>query len=51
VYKSIGVLLVKAGDREALKKELEEHQETLTRSGAGRGRGERQLVVRQRVVL
>ena len=30
VYKSIGVLLVKADDREALKKELQEHQETLT---------------------
>ena len=30
VYKSIGVLLVKADDREALKKELEEHKETLT---------------------
>ena len=30
VYKSIGVLLVKADDREALKRELEEHQETLT---------------------
>ena len=30
VYKSIGVLLVKADDREALKTELEEHKETLT---------------------
>jgi len=30
VYKSIGVLLVKEEDREALKKELEEHKETLT---------------------
>ena len=30
VYKSIGVLLVKANDREALKKELDEHKETLT---------------------
>ncbi len=30
VYKSIGVLLVKTDDREALKKELEEHKETLT---------------------
>jgi prefoldin beta subunit len=30
VYKSIGVLLVRADDREALKKELEEHKETLT---------------------
>ena len=29
-YKSIGVLRVKADDREAIKKELEEHQETLT---------------------
>jgi len=30
VYKSIGVLLVQTDDREALKKELEEHKETLT---------------------
>ena len=30
VYKSIGMLLVKQDDREALKKELEEHKETLT---------------------
>lgn len=30
VYKSIGVLLVQTNDREALKKELEEHKETLT---------------------
>ncbi len=30
VYKSIGILLVKTEDREALKKELEEHKETLT---------------------
>lgn len=30
IYKSIGVLLVQANDREALKKELEEHRETLT---------------------
>ncbi|HLE45776.1 MAG TPA: prefoldin subunit beta [Thermoplasmata archaeon] len=30
VYKSIGILLVKTDDREALKKELEEHKETLT---------------------
>jgi len=30
VYKSIGMLLVKQDDREALKKELEEHMETLT---------------------
>ena len=30
VYKSIGMLLVRQDDREGLKKELEEHQETLT---------------------
>lgn len=30
VYKSIGMLLVEADDREAVKKELEEHKETLT---------------------
>lgn len=30
VYKSIGMLLVKQDDREGLKKELEEHKETLT---------------------
>jgi prefoldin beta subunit len=30
VYKSIGMLLVKQDDREALNKELEEHKETLT---------------------
>lgn len=30
VYKSIGMLLVRQDDREALKKELEEHRETLT---------------------
>ena len=30
VYKSIGVLLVQTSDREALKRELEEHKETLT---------------------
>jgi prefoldin beta subunit len=30
VYKSIGMLLVRQDDREALKKELEEHKETLT---------------------
>ncbi|OGS48773.1 MAG: prefoldin subunit beta [Euryarchaeota archaeon RBG_16_68_13] len=30
IYKSIGILLVKTDDREALKKELEEHKETLT---------------------
>ena len=30
VYKSIGMLLVRQEDRESLKKELEEHQETLT---------------------
>lgn len=30
VYKSIGMLLVRQDDRESLKKELEEHQETLT---------------------
>jgi prefoldin beta subunit len=30
IYKSIGVLLVKTDDREALRKELEEHKETLT---------------------
>ncbi|MFA5895370.1 MAG: prefoldin subunit beta [Thermoplasmata archaeon] len=30
VYKSIGMLLVKQDDRESLKKELEEHKETLT---------------------
>jgi len=29
VYKSIGMLLVRQDDREALKKELEEHRETL----------------------
>ncbi len=29
VYKSIGMLLVKEDDREALKKELEDHKETL----------------------
>jgi prefoldin beta subunit len=30
VYKSIGMLLVRQDDREALKTELSEHQETLT---------------------
>ncbi len=30
VYKSIGMLLVKENDRGGLKKELEEHKETLT---------------------
>lgn len=30
IYKSIGMLLVRQEDREALKKELEDHQETLT---------------------
>jgi prefoldin beta subunit len=30
VYKSIGMLLVRQDDREGLKKELEEHKETLT---------------------
>ena len=30
VYKSIGMLLVRQEDRDALKKELEEHKETLT---------------------
>ncbi|TLZ69731.1 MAG: prefoldin subunit beta [Methanobacteriota archaeon] len=30
VYKSIGMLLVKADDHDALKKELEDHKETLT---------------------
>ena len=30
VYKSIGMLLVRQDDREALKKELDEHKETLT---------------------
>ena len=30
VYKSIGMLLVKQDDRDGLKKELEEHKETLT---------------------
>jgi prefoldin beta subunit len=30
VYKSIGMLLIRQDDREALKKELEEHKETLT---------------------
>ncbi len=30
VYKSIGMLLVRQDDREALTKELEEHKETLT---------------------
>lgn len=30
VYKSIGILLVQTNDREALKKELEDHRETLT---------------------
>jgi prefoldin beta subunit len=30
VYKSIGMLLVRQDDRDALKKELEEHKETLT---------------------
>ena len=30
VYKSIGMLLVRSEDRVGLKKELEEHQETLT---------------------
>jgi prefoldin beta subunit len=30
VYKSIGMLLVRQDDREVLKKELEEHKETLT---------------------
>ncbi len=30
VYKSIGMLLVRQDDRESLRKELEEHRETLT---------------------
>lgn len=30
VYKSIGMLLVRQDDRDGLKKELEEHKETLT---------------------
>ena len=30
IYKSIGMLLVRQDDRETLKKELEEHKETLT---------------------
>lgn len=30
IYKSIGMLLVRQDDRESLKKELEEHKETLT---------------------
>ncbi len=30
IYKSIGMLLVKQDDRDGLKKELEEHKETLT---------------------
>ncbi len=30
IYKSIGMLLVRQDDRESLKKELEEHQETLS---------------------
>jgi len=30
IYKSIGMLLVRQDDREAIKKELEEHKETLT---------------------
>ncbi len=30
VYKSIGMLLVRQDDRESLKKELEDHKETLT---------------------
>jgi prefoldin beta subunit len=30
VYKSIGTLLVRADDRESVKKELEEHKETIT---------------------
>ena len=30
MYKSIGVLLVRADDRDALKKELDDHKETLT---------------------
>jgi prefoldin beta subunit len=30
IYKSIGMLLVRQDDREGLKKELEEHKETLT---------------------
>ncbi|HEY5606508.1 MAG TPA: prefoldin subunit beta [Thermoplasmata archaeon] len=30
IYKSIGMLLVRQDDRDALKKELEEHKETLT---------------------
>ncbi len=30
IYKSIGMLLLRQDDREALKKELEEHKETLT---------------------
>jgi len=30
VYKSIGTLLVRADDRESVKKELEEHKETLS---------------------
>ena len=30
IYKSIGMLLVRQDDREALKKELDDHKETLT---------------------
>ncbi|MGQ0797543.1 MAG: prefoldin subunit beta [Methanobacteriota archaeon] len=30
VYKSIGMILVRQDDRDSLKKELEDHQETLT---------------------
>jgi len=30
IYKSIGTLLVRADDREAIKKELEEHKETIS---------------------
>ena len=30
IYKSIGMLLVRQDDRESLKKELDEHKETLT---------------------
>jgi len=30
IYKSIGMLLVRQDDRESLKKELEDHKETLT---------------------
>lgn len=30
IYKSVGMILVRQDDREALKKDLEEHKETLT---------------------